>query len=184
MILQQFMAEWLPAAGARDARYSRSCVPWQLLPHYGMMQYHMGWVDERFVPSANCRQANGCARSFVLLACAATQGNPAQTPCRRQPPLKILHNFSLVHDDIEDGDETRRHRRTVWALWGVPLAINAGDGMFALSFAAMQGVEQPRGSPAGRPGCAARLYRDLRGVDRGPVSRHGALSAATACQCG
>ena len=50
----------------------------------------------------------------------------------------MLHNFSLIHDDIEDGDEMRRHRPTVWKLWGVPQAINAGDGMFTLAFAAFQ----------------------------------------------
>src|SRR4029453_14127085 len=52
--------------------------------------------------------------------------------------IELIHNFSLVHDDIEDGDEARRHRPTVWKLWGVPLAINVGDGMFALAFSAIQ----------------------------------------------
>ena len=47
--------------------------------------------------------------------------------------VELGHNFSLVHDDIEDSDRERRHRPTLWALWGVPLAINAGDALFALS---------------------------------------------------
>jgi geranylgeranyl diphosphate synthase type I len=47
--------------------------------------------------------------------------------------VELGHNFSLVHDDIEDADRERRHRPTLWALWGVPLAINAGDALFALS---------------------------------------------------
>jgi geranylgeranyl diphosphate synthase type I len=47
--------------------------------------------------------------------------------------VELGHNFSLVHDDIEDADIERRHRPTLWALWGVPLAINAGDALFALS---------------------------------------------------
>jgi geranylgeranyl diphosphate synthase type I len=53
-----------------------------------------------------------------------------------------LHNFSLIHDDIEDSDEMRHHRPTVWKVWGVPLGINAGDGMFTLSFAAVQRLTQ------------------------------------------
>ena len=47
--------------------------------------------------------------------------------------VELGHNFSLVHDDIEDSDAERRHRPTLWAIWGVPLAINAGDALFALS---------------------------------------------------
>ena len=51
--------------------------------------------------------------------------------------MELVHNFSLIHDDVEDGDETRRHRATVWKLWGVPQAINAGDGMDVLSYIAL-----------------------------------------------
>src|SRR5258708_20444069 len=42
-------------------------------------------------------------------------------------------NFNLIHDEIEDGDAERRHRPTLWKLWGIPQAINTGDGLFALS---------------------------------------------------
>ncbi len=45
----------------------------------------------------------------------------------------MTHNFSLVHDDIEDGDEERHHQPTLWRLWGIPQAINTGDGIFALA---------------------------------------------------
>ncbi|MEY3476166.1 MAG: hypothetical protein RLY65_566, partial [Pseudomonadota bacterium] len=51
--------------------------------------------------------------------------------------LELLHNFTLVHDDIEDGDATRHHRPTLWALWGEPQAINAGDGMHVLAHIAL-----------------------------------------------
>ena len=51
--------------------------------------------------------------------------------------LELLHNFSLIHDDIEDGDRTRRGRPTLWAVWGVPQAINAGDALFSLAELAM-----------------------------------------------
>ena len=47
--------------------------------------------------------------------------------------LELLHNFSLIHDDIEDNSPTRRHRATVWSLWGISQAINVGDGMLALA---------------------------------------------------
>jgi len=47
--------------------------------------------------------------------------------------VELGHNFSLVHDDIEDGDRERRHRPTLWALHGIPQAINTGDMLFSLS---------------------------------------------------
>jgi geranylgeranyl diphosphate synthase type I len=47
--------------------------------------------------------------------------------------VELGHNFSLVHDDIEDGDVERRHRPTLWAVHGIPQAINTGDTLFSLS---------------------------------------------------
>ncbi|MDE3230625.1 MAG: polyprenyl synthetase family protein, partial [Chloroflexota bacterium] len=47
--------------------------------------------------------------------------------------VELIHNFSLIHDDIEDGDEERHHRQTLWRVWGQPQAINTGDALFALA---------------------------------------------------
>ncbi len=142
--LQQFMSEWLPRLEheMQDVLAARSAAT---APHYGMMQYHMGWVDEHFAPST--LPAGKRLRPILcLLACAATGGDPADA-LPAAAAIEILHNFSLVHDDIEDGDEMRRHRQTVWTLWGIPLAINAGDGMFALSFGAIQRLSSRDISP-------------------------------------
>ncbi|HYL40394.1 MAG TPA: polyprenyl synthetase family protein [Candidatus Binatus sp.] len=51
--------------------------------------------------------------------------------------VELGHNFSLVHDDIEDHDVERRHRPTLWAVHGVPQAINTGDMLFCLSRVAL-----------------------------------------------
>ncbi len=104
--------------------------------HYGMMHYHMGWANANLQPE-NLPKGKRLRPIFALLACEAVGGSP-ENALPAASAIEILHNFSLVHDDIEDGDETRHHRTTVWKLWGVPLAINAGDAMFALSYAAMQ----------------------------------------------
>jgi geranylgeranyl diphosphate synthase type I len=69
---------------------------------------------------------------MVLQTCAAAGGDwkqaiPAATA------IELIHNFSLIHDDIEDHSSLRRGRATVWKKWGVPQAINAGDAMFALA---------------------------------------------------
>ena len=69
---------------------------------------------------------------LCLLACAAAGGDPrAALPAAAG--LELLHNFSLIHDDIEDNSPLRRHRPTAWTLFGVPIACNAGDGMFSLA---------------------------------------------------
>jgi len=51
--------------------------------------------------------------------------------------VELVHNFTLVYDDIQDGDATRRHRPTVWAIWGEAQGINAGDGLFATAYMAL-----------------------------------------------
>ena len=78
------------------------------------------------------RPASGCGRSS---ACSPTPRSPATTSrrCPGAAAVELGHNFSLVHDDIEDGDRERRHRPTLWALHGVPQAINTGDMLFSLS---------------------------------------------------
>ncbi len=60
----------------------------------------------------------------------------------------MTHNFTLIHDDIEDIDSERRHRPTLWKVWGIPQAINTGDGMFALAHLALWGVLEKGVEPA------------------------------------
>ena len=68
--------------------------------------------------------------------------------------VELTHNFTLIHDDIEDGDTERRHRSTLWKLWGIPQAINTGDGLFALARLTLWGVldEGVEGAIAARLG--------------------------------
>ena len=77
--------------------------------------------------------------------------------------VELVHNFSLLHDDLIDGDVERRHRRTVWAIWGAATAILTGDALLALAHEIAAGGGQPGAAP-GRP--AAR--RDDPRADPGP----------------
>jgi geranylgeranyl diphosphate synthase type I len=116
----------------------------QLASFYGMMQYHLGWIDESFVPT----QGGGGKRLrpiLCLMTCQATGGDPNQA-LPAAVAIELVHNFSLVHDDIEDQSPLRRGRPTVWKVWGVPQAINVGDGLFALAHLAMQRLSD-RGVP-------------------------------------
>lgn len=133
--LSGFLGYWLPRIEAE----LRAAIPDEeaaIAPFYNMMRYHLGWLDETFheqsIPSGKRLRPVVC-----LLACAEVGGDPASA-LPAAAALETLHNFSLIHDDIEDGDEMRRHRPTVWKLWGIPQAINVGDGMYTLAFAALQ----------------------------------------------
>ena len=118
-----------------------------LAPFYGMMQYHLGWLDENFAPTTG--GAGKRVRPIMcLLTCQATGGDPEQA-LPAAAALELVHNFSLVHDDIEDKSDLRRGRPTVWKVWGMPQAINAGDGLFALAHLTMQRLAD-RGVPPQR----------------------------------
>ncbi|MFP3895305.1 MAG: polyprenyl synthetase family protein [Anaerolineales bacterium] len=105
-------------------------------PLYGMMRYHMGWLDSDFRP----HEAPGGKRLrpiICLLACEAV-GGPWRAALPAAAAIELIHNFSLIHDDIEDHSETRRHRPTVWHLWGIAQGVNTGDTMWAISRLALQ----------------------------------------------
>lgn len=133
--LQNFIGTWLPRL-EDEMRDALSGDDPRLATYYGMIHYHMGWVDAELNPDV-LPAGKRLRPMLCLLACHELSGDPSQA-LPAAAAIEILHNFSLVHDDIEDGDETRRHRATMWTIWGVPQAINAGDGMFALAFGAMQ----------------------------------------------
>lgn len=101
---------------------------------YGMVRYHLGWEDVAGLPLA--AEGKGLRPSLCLLTCDALSGD-----CQRALPaaaaIELVHNFSLVHDDIQDRDAERHHRPTVWSVWGEAQAINAGDALFALAHLAL-----------------------------------------------
>jgi geranylgeranyl diphosphate synthase type I len=96
---------------------------------YAMMQYHMGWLDATLAPIA-VPAGKRLRPMLCMLACEAV-GGQVERALPAAAAVELLHNFSLIHDDIEDDSETRRHRTTVWKLWGIAHGINVGDGMFS-----------------------------------------------------
>ena len=85
-----------------------------------MLQYHMGWADESGRPLAVPLAPGKALRpTLCLFACEALNEDWA-TALPAASALEFVHNFSLIHDDIQDGDLERRHRPTVWSLWDNP----------------------------------------------------------------
>lgn len=98
---------------------------------YKMAQYHLGWIDDKF-KSKKLREGKQF-RGALCLAVSESLSGSYYDSLPIASSIELFHNFTLVHDDIEDNDELRRGRKTVWSIWGIPQAINVGDGMFNLS---------------------------------------------------
>jgi geranylgeranyl diphosphate synthase type I len=153
--LQDILDKYLPVI-EEELRQVLSIPDQRLSPFYGMMHYHLGWTDESFKATRSQTGGKRLRPLFCLLACQAVGGEPQQA-LPAAAAVELIHNFSLLHDDIEDNSPTRRHRTTVWKIWGEPQAINAGDGMFALAHLALQRLSE-KGLPDDRVLAACRVF--------------------------
>jgi geranylgeranyl diphosphate synthase type I len=122
--------------------------------------YHMGWrnADLSRVTGERPNPGKRMRPRLAMLVAAGLGADPAlAAPVAAS--IELLHNFTLVHDDIQDKSHLRRHRPTVWSLWGEAQAINAGDALFASSHLALYTV-------ADREETAPLLARLAREFDR------------------
>jgi geranylgeranyl diphosphate synthase, type I len=105
-----------------------------------ILRYHMGWQDEH---GHLCSRESGkfIRSTLCLLSCQAMGGDTSQA-MPAAAAVELIHNFSLIHDDIEDASHERHHRPTVWKLWGESQGINAGDAMFTLAYLALPRLEE------------------------------------------
>lgn len=117
--------------------------------------YHFGWIDAEGRPS----DADGgkAVRPALALLSAEVAGAAPETGLPGAVAVELVHNFSLLHDDLMDGDEQRRHRDTVWKVHGPAQAILVGDALFAL---ANEILLEPATVEAGR--ATRRLTRATR----------------------
>jgi len=96
------------------------------------VSYHLGWTDRDGNPS-DAGSGKGVRSALTLLGAEAV-GSTAAMSVAGGVAVELIHNFSLIHDDIMDNDRVRRHRATVWDVFGVADAIIVGDAMHALAF--------------------------------------------------
>ena len=126
---------------------------------HGMMRYHLGWADRDLAPAS--ADAGKKLRPLLLIRCAEACGSTAEVAAPAAAAVELLHNFTLVHDDIQDQSSHRRHRETVWHHWGLAAAINVGDALFAVAHDALYRLAD---APANVP--AARVLAIARDFDR------------------
>ena len=92
-----------------------------------LLRYHLGWEDADGVASPS--SGGKALRPVLCLTACELAGGDWHRALPAAAALELVHNFSLIHDDILDGDVLRRGRQTVWSIWGVPAALSAGNAM-------------------------------------------------------
>jgi geranylgeranyl diphosphate synthase type I len=155
---------------------------------FGWMRYHMGWEDAAGEPT---ELATGkMARPTALLLAHEACGGDWQQALPAAAAVELVHNFSLIHDDIEDQSDRRHGRETLWSLVGEAHAINVGDGMYTVARLSLYRLLD-RGVPLDTTiACMAELDRaclelvrgqalDIAFEDESRVSREQYLSMVT-----
>ena len=110
---------------------------------FGPLRYHLGWVDQTGKPAeSSVTQGKALRPTLCLFACEALEADPVRA-LPAAAALELIHNFSLIHDDIQDQDVERRHQPTLWCLWGMPRALVAGNGLQSVGDLAILNVFGP-----------------------------------------
>ncbi len=139
MSLEKLVSIYKPAVEEQMQRVvARANNPGLSDLHY-MLTYHMGWDGPGSGPEARGKRI----RPLLVLLVNSASGGEWQQALPAAAAVELLHNFSLIHDDIEDNSPLRRGRPTLWKLWGIPLAINAGDTLFSLANLSVLDLEDP-----------------------------------------
>lgn len=155
------------------ANRSRAIVRGRLLDAVGRLdddtrsiaEYHLGFAGLDGEPSGNGDKGTGKAiRPTLAMLSARAAGGTDEVGLPGAVAVELVHNFSLVHDDLMDGDRTRRHRPTVWSVWSPATAILLGDALLALAQEVLAEAGTPRAARA-----TALLGRTTRELVRGQV---------------
>ena len=123
--------------------------------------YHLGFVDADGAPRDDGSGGKALRPALALLSARAA-GAPPERGVTAAAAVEFVHNFSLLHDDIMDGDTERRHQPTAWTVFGVGAAILAGDALLCLAQDILINDPSPQGVWAAR--ClSAAVHRLIAG---------------------
>ncbi len=155
---------------------------------FAWMRYHLGWEDFEGVPVDGSR--GKLLRPTALLLAAELNGTEVERVLPAAAAIELVHNFSLLHDDVEDASHRRHGRAALWTLAGTPQAINTGDGMYTVARLAMYRLLD-RGLPNDLVIAAMReldiaclqlvrgQYLDMRFEERNNVTREEYVAMST-----
>lgn len=166
-----------------------------------MMAYHLGWVDQNGEPERSAPQDRSHGHLVLAVSKAAGSDNASAMPYAIA--AELVHNFMLVHEDVQNANTERNNRPTIWWSWGPAQAINAGDGIHAMARISIFEQRNATGSASDPRQISMALesldnatlevcegeYLDISFQERAAVSveeimtvarKHGALFGATA----
>ncbi len=137
--------EALPAAESRVARY------------------HRGWceADGTATPASSAGRGKSVRPALTLLSAVAV-GGPPSIAVPGAVAVELVHDFTLIHDDVIDGDALRRHRPAVWSLFGTPAAVLTGDALLVMAMRALAAAP-PRRAGAAVQELVAALHELMQG---------------------
>lgn len=128
---------------------------------YDLLRYHLGWTDERGQPQDNALSPH-LSSMLALVTCEAFSGD--YTPALPvAAAVELMYNFTLVHGEVQAGRIDSQERPSIWWVWGPAQAINAGDGLHAMSRAAVMRLSQHGVPPE-------RVLQAVESLDRACLS--------------
>ncbi len=129
MSLQDQTDSILPLIEAELRRQIARLDKPRLRPFYDMLNYHMGWISGDQTRKSSGKRIRPMLLLLVSMSCSYEwlHAMPAAAA------IELVHNFSLVHDDIQDNSPIRHGMPTAWQKYGIPMAINIGDALFAIA---------------------------------------------------
>ncbi|GAA2786008.1 polyprenyl synthetase family protein [Saccharopolyspora taberi] len=148
--------------------------------------YHLGWWGRDGDPGGAGPSGKAIRSALVLASAQATREASAQAAVPGAVAVELVHNSSLLHDDVIDNDTTRRHRPTAWTVFGAGEAILAGNALQVLACDVLAGAASAQVVPALRMlGDAVQQLLDGQCADLDLERRSDAsLSACEAMACG
>ncbi len=129
MPLNKYIETMLPAIESELQRQVARLDEPLTRPFYEMLTYHMGWTGEGAGPDVTGKRI----RPLLVLLVITSYEMKWLHALSATAAIELIHNFSLVHDDIQDNSDKRRGRATVWKNWNMPQAINVGDALFVIA---------------------------------------------------
>jgi geranylgeranyl diphosphate synthase type I len=143
MNLKEYIESMLPAIETELQNQVARLNTERTAPFYEMLAYHLGWMGEGVGKEATGKRI----RPLMVLLAAASYDANWRSALPAAAAVELAHNFSLVHDDVQDNSERRRGRLTVWKKWGAPMAINVGDALFVIAHQAILDLTKTHPAP-------------------------------------
>lgn len=111
-------------------------------------EYHFGWIHADGSPAGTSGKA--LRPALALLSAQVAGGGDDPLAVTAAAAVELTHNFSLLHDDLMDGDTARRHRPTAWTVFGRSAALLAGDALLTMALVILLESTSPQAAPVAR----------------------------------